>query len=85
MATLIPNTNEELDYAELFDPGEGKAAIADYGKQTQGTLYGPETEKWISRDCPLCFEPFAVHRIRSRMSRYKVVWFCSSCRRKVAF
>ena len=88
---LIPNTNEPIDYADLFDPGEGKQAFKDYGRQRTGSLYAPETEKWLNRDCPLCHEPFAVKRCqpfavkryKSEPYEYRAVWLCTKCHRKI--
>lgn len=83
MMGIIVNTDEEFDYAKCFDPGEGKQAIDAPGKQRQGDLYTPETAKWQARDCPLCFEPFAVKKIRSQSCKYYTVWYCTNCHRKI--
>ena len=82
---MIPNTNDPIDYADLFDPGEGRQAFKDMGSQKTGSLYAPETEKWLNKDCPLCFEPFAVKRCQSASCKHRTVWFCTKCHRKVTY
>jgi hypothetical protein len=74
---LTPNTNDEFNYAEHFDPGEGKESFVGHGTQKSGSFFSPDTDKWLSRDCPLCFEPFSV-------VRHKAQWRCTHCHRKIA-
>ena len=84
MMGIITATNDEFDYADCFDPGEGKQAVDDPGKQHHGDFLAPETEKWKNKDCPLCYSPFSVRKMRSRDSGCRTVWFCTHCRRRVA-
>jgi len=81
MMGIIPNTNDEIDYAELFDPGEKKQAIGHYDNQRHGDLYAPDTEKWQKRDCPLCFEPFSVEWVP--VPKGRAGWYCTHCHRKI--
>lgn len=75
-AMLAPHTNDEFDYSELFDPGDGKPTFQDYGTQRTGSLYAPDSQKWLNRDCPLCCEPFSVIRRGSG-------WYCTHCNREI--
>jgi ribosomal protein S27AE len=78
MKMLMPNTNDEFDYAECFNPGEGKESLAKHGTQKFGSLLSPNIDKWSSRDCPLCFEPFVV-------VRHKRQWHCTNCHRIIKY
>jgi len=84
---LIPTTNDELDYARLFDPGEGKI-YQGYGQQRTGSFYAPERAKWLRKDCPLCHEPFAVVRRRAKYNPKLDIatderWYCTNCHRDI--
>jgi len=79
---LISTTNDETNYAWLFDPGPGKLFYKGYGKQRAGNLYSPDISKWKRKDCPLCHEPFAVVKRISKDSLSKI-WYCTNCHRDI--
>jgi len=83
MMGIIQNTNDEFDYAECFDPGEGNKATTNAGTQRHGNLYTPDSGKWQNQDCPYCMEPFAVKKMRSRATGYRLMWYCTHCYRVV--
>jgi len=81
MMGIIPNTDDEIDFADIFDPGEEEAIDQDHYDQHSGAFYAPDTEKWQKRDCPFCYEPFAVEW--APLSRGRAGWYCTHCHRKV--